>query len=331
MPAGRVSSITIAVLNPDQSCVTKREQRLVQSGRRNHINRRDGTTFIPTDNGFMPIASNSTSPEELLTQLVDQRKREYLIESIDACREFQQVTKDFSNKILTCESLVAYNLELYGTHDLQKLMEHAKTIVHQLPECEDKNFWRRNYKTHLEEHLALLKAKEAQQSPEELEEMHQRQLVASTLATQEEQRALEGRRLEQQRIRELRKLTPETSGDRGEDDQPVAVAAAARPVEPMEVLSFDKFDPSSLEILGEAVKTKFDAAIAAIKNYEKPVGFRGNIKVEDVNILHCGLGGGLRLYYTIKNEELYVLDVSNHDTDALLPIVKKFIEEFGAK
>lgn len=96
----------------------------------------------------------------------------------------------------------------------------------------------------------------------------------------------------------------------------------------MEVLAFDNFGSSRLE---ETTKAKFNAAIAAIKNYELPADFRGNIKIEGINVLHYGLGGGLRLYYTIRKDKLYVLDVSNHDMGSLCAITEKFSKEFAAR
>lgn len=330
MPIGRVNSAVTALIHPNQPRTTERERRLVQSGRRNHVRRPDGTTFVPTDSGgFIPVrnASSSNPAEEIHAQCVNQQKRERLAQIIKCVEQFQQNAQNFLKLILRRETVVSYNLELhYGDRDLSKLMEYAKFLAQRCPDTADKNYWRGIYKKHLEEYSALLKANEAQKSPEELEQGCQRQLAIAMFAEHEAQRELNERRLEQQRIRELRALEQEEPSD-DDVEQPPA-AAIAKPVEPMEVLAFDNFDSSRL---AETTKAKFESAIAAIKNHETPTDFRGNIKIEGINVLHCGLGSGLRLYYAIKNGKLYVLDVSNHDMDSLCTIVKKFIQEFDAR
>ena len=337
MPTGRATSAINAALHPDQPRVTNREQRLVQSGRRERICRPDGTVFVPMgpDSVFVPFTqASSHNParqmQEEHDRLLDQEKRQILAMGIDLVKKLQLNSEEFLSFISSEENEFSYNLELNSGRDLQKLMGHAKTLVQQYPEGEQKSFWRDIYRKHVEEYVALQRASETPSSPEQLEQARQRQFIADKLAFETEQKELDERKQKQEQIRELR-LQQETSGDDDEEQQPPAVAPVARPAEPMEVLAFDKFDPSGLEALGVAVKTKFDAAIANIKNHEDPADFRGSIPMINLNVLHCGLSESLRLYYSIRNGTVYVLDVSNHDLDRLQLIVKRFMEELKDK
>jgi hypothetical protein len=324
IPTGRATGAVMATLHQDQSPIPKRQQRLLDSGRRNQIRNSDGTVYLRGGPGgaVTPCVTGASS-EELYAQIVDQHKRDSLNIFIKDVEDLQKHVKWFDVAITKKENEVTYYIELYGAGDLQKLIALARTLAQQHTGT-DKDLWRERYRGHLEE---LKKSTTVPPSPEKLatEELRQQQ-TAAMRAAHEAQMAFE-RQQEQQRIRELRALEAVEASN---DDEPplAAVAAVTEPLVPMEVLSFDRLD---LTKLTTPERVKFEAAITAIKNHELPADFRGNIKIEGVNVLHCGLGSGLRLYYTIRKDKLYVLDASNHDMGSLSTIVKKFSQEFDAK
>ncbi len=322
MPSGRASAWVKALSDLNMPRVTARTQKLGK----NSVSKTDGTKFVRmgNTNTFAPVVhTDSSAPvEDCHAKLVDETKRTYLNTLIELVAPTKKMLGDFSERMLRSEAVVNYDLELrWGNRDPQKLKDHAKNLISQYPENSDRRkVWHDLFEKHLREYLGQPKDGETTPSPEQLEKKQRQQLVAIMLADQEAQRELDERKLEQQKIRELR-LQQETFDD-GDEEQLAAVAHAEIPAEPMEVLAFDRFDVSELEALA---KIKYEAAIAEIKLDREPADFRGAIKLGELNILHCGLGGGLRLYYTISKRR--VLDVSNHDMNRLELIARRFMEE----